>query len=364
MLHIFSRPRADHRPGRQARCGISGAALVRVGLSAMALLLSACAEPEARQTRAGEAPAASAARSAATSAADTSAAATSTTSTAAVPNAPSSLQAPSPESPTSEPSSPEPPVIETPTTESPAASPSAGEAPTVETLVVRVLATYPHDPGAFTQGLSLVDGVMYESTGLYGRSSLRQVAPESGQVLLRHDLPRRFFGEGLAVMGDKLVQLTWKAGLALVYDRETLEPIGEWGYNGEGWGLAWNGEHLVMSDGTPRLTFRSPEDFRWLRTVEVSLEGEPLHRINELEWVDGRLWANLWGDERLVRIDPATGRVDATVDAAGLLDVHESRMVDVLNGVAYDPDTQTFWLTGKFWPKMFQVRFEPATGPR
>ncbi|MCG8463136.1 MAG: glutaminyl-peptide cyclotransferase, partial [Holophagales bacterium] len=224
--------------------------------------------------------------------------------------------------------------------ERPARAPSGGDQTTppatpVRTWKVDVLAAFPHDPGAFTQGLVWHAGTLYESTGLYGRSSIRAVAPASGQVLLVHELDGSHFGEGLALVGDHLVQLTWKAGVALVYDRDTFELVDQWGYNGEGWGLAYDGEQLIMSDGSPRLTFRSAEGFRWLRTLEVTHGGKPLQRINELEWVDGYVWANLWGEDRLVRIDPATGQVNAEVDASGLLTLAESRLADVMNGVAH-----------------------------
>ena len=231
---------------------------------------------------------------------------------------------------------------------------------TLERLKVEVLEVYPHDPGAYTQGLLWDGGVLYESTGLYGKSTLRRVDPESGLVLDRVDLDHNFFGEGLALVGDRLIQLTWKAGVAFVYEIGGLQVVDEFGFNGQGWGLAFDGvDRLVMSDGTSRLTYRDPEDFRWRSTLEVTLEGEPVPLVNELEFAHGQLYANVWQQERIVRIDPDTGRVNAVIDASGLLDKRESAMVDVLNGIAYDPVSNTFWLTGKFWPKMFRVRFVP-----
>ncbi|MEM8932958.1 MAG: glutaminyl-peptide cyclotransferase [Acidobacteriota bacterium] len=230
----------------------------------------------------------------------------------------------------------------------------------MQKLSIEIVATYPHDPGAFTQGLLWSDGRLYESTGLYGRSTLRLTVPETGEILERRELDGGYFGEGIAEIDDRLIQLTWKTGIALVWDRERLEIVDQWSYNGEGWGLTYNGEHLILSDGSPRLTFRRPDDFQWVSTLEVTLDGKPLRDLNELEWVDGRIYANLWGKDRLVRIDPTTGAVDAVIEAEGLLTPAESRMVDVLNGVAYDPASKTFWLTGKFWPKMFQVRFVPS----
>ena len=229
----------------------------------------------------------------------------------------------------------------------------------VEKLAIEVLASYPHDPTAFTQGLLWHEGELYESTGLWGRSSLRRTLPDSGMVVVRHDLERQFFAEGLALVDERLIQLTWKAGLALVYDRESLVLVDQWGYNGEGWGLAYDGERLIMSDGSPRLTYRSAEDFRWLETVEVTDSGKPLSKINELEYVDGKLYANVWGEDRIVRLDPRTGIVEASIKVENLLTPAESRVVDVLNGIARLPTPGRFLITGKRWPAMFEVEFVP-----
>ncbi len=229
---------------------------------------------------------------------------------------------------------------------------------TVERLSINVLAVFPHDPGAFTQGLVWDGGVLYESTGLYGKSSLRRVEPRSGEVLDRRMVDTNLFGEGLARVDDRLLQLTWHAGIALVYDLASLELVDEYGFNGQGWGLAYDGARLVMSDGSHRLTFRDASDFRWRSTLEVTLAGQPITQLNELEFAEDKLYANVWGEERIVRIDPGSGEVDAVVDASNLLSPDEKNRVDVLNGIAYDPVSKTFWLTGKFWPKMFQVTFE------
>lgn len=230
----------------------------------------------------------------------------------------------------------------------------------VEHLAIEIKAVYPHDPVAFTQGLVWDGGVLYESTGLYGRSSLRRVEPVSGEVMEIRSVDPNLFGEGLARVGDRLLQLTWHAGITLVYDLATLDLVDEYGFNGEGWGLAYDGERLAMSDGSHRVTFRDQEDFRWLATLEVKLEGKPVNYLNELEFAEGSLYANVWGEDRIVRIDPDTGRVTAVIDASDLLSPAEKSRVDVLNGIAYDPVSKTFWLTGKFWPKMFQVVFVPA----
>jgi glutaminyl-peptide cyclotransferase len=227
----------------------------------------------------------------------------------------------------------------------------------VRKLAIKVLAVYPHDPGAFTQGLLVSEGHFFESTGLNGNSSIRKVEMPGGRVLLRRALDARHFGEGLALVDRRLIQLTWKSGIAFVYDRDSLEPIGEFGFNGEGWGLTYDGNQLIMSDGSPRLTFRDPDDFRWQATLEIKEHGNALANLNELEYVEGQIYANVWGEERIVRIDARTGEVNASIDAARLLPANERKRVDVLNGIAWDSATKSFWLTGKFWPKMFQVVF-------
>ncbi len=247
------------------------------------------------------------------------------------------------------------PVVETLPDNKPSTRPQV-----VERLSVKVKAVYPHDPLAFTQGLVWDGGVLYESTGLYGKSSLRRVEPVSGEVVEIRSVDPNFFGEGMAQVDDRLLQLTWKSGIVLVYDVGTLDLIDEYGFNGEGWGLAYDGQRLVMSDGSHRLTFRDVDDFRWRATLEVTLEGQPVNHLNELEFAEGLLYANVWGEERIVRIDPDSGGVTAVIDASGLLDAAEKSRVDVLNGIAYDPVSKTFWLTGKFWLKMFQVVFVPA----
>ncbi len=229
----------------------------------------------------------------------------------------------------------------------------------VEELVVKVLSEYPHDRSAYCQGLLWQDGVLFESTGLYGRSTLRRVDPTSGAVLARHDLDPGLFGEGLALVGGRLIQLTWYAGLALVYDEKDLLPIDQLSYGGQGWGLAWGGERLVMSNGTSRLSFRDPSTFEIVGHVDVSLGGRAIRNLNELEVAKGSVYANVWQEDWIARIDPKTGKVTARIDASGLLSLFERRGTDVLNCIAYDPESKTFWITGKLWPKMFQVVFVP-----
>ncbi|WP_158848462.1 glutaminyl-peptide cyclotransferase [Saccharothrix deserti] len=221
---------------------------------------------------------------------------------------------------------------------------------------VEVLGTVPHDPEAFTQGLELVDGVLYEGTGLEGQSSLRRVNPRTGEVERRVDLPDSLFGEGITVVGDRIWQITWRNGVAMERDRTTLEEVRRVTYEGEGWGLCHDGDRLVMSDGSDRLTFRDPESFAETGTVAVRRGGQPVTRLNELECVGGQVWANVWQTDKVVRIDPANGKVTDTVDLSGVrpADVPKS---DVLNGIAAVPGTDEFLITGKNWPTMFRVRF-------
>ena len=231
--------------------------------------------------------------------------------------------------------------------------------PPVERLRAKVVAVHPHDPDAFTQGLVWHDGFLWESTGQHGRSEVRQVELETGRVVRRAPLGPGYFGEGLARVEERLVQLTWQEGTAFYWSLPGLEPAGERGYDGEGWGLCHDGRRLVMSDGSSYLTFRDPDSFDELRRLRVELDGLPLANLNELECVDGFVYANVWQAEWLVKIDPETGRVVARLDATGLLSAEERVGTDVMNGVAYRPETGTFLLTGKYWPKLFEVAWEP-----
>ncbi len=228
-----------------------------------------------------------------------------------------------------------------------------------EALRVRVVERRPHDTSAFTQGLLWHDGELYESTGLEGESTVRRVDLASGEVRQRIDLDEAYFAEGLALVGDRLFQITWQDGKAFVYDRRSFEKVAEHAYEGEGWGLCWNGTDLVMSDGSDRLFFRDPETFAVRRTVRVTKVGRPLRYLNELECVDGKVWANVWQRDEIVRIDPTTGVVEATVDASGLLTPQERRRTDVLNGIAWIPERRRFVITGKLWPWTFEVELEP-----
>jgi glutamine cyclotransferase len=237
--------------------------------------------------------------------------------------------------------------------------PTTQAAENVPRLRVQVLARYPHDTKAFTQGFELHDGLLYEGTGLTGESEMRIVQPETGQVRSRVALPDSVFGEGITLVDDRIWQLTFQNEFAFVRDRSTLAELQRVNYSGEGWGLCHDPARarLVMSNGSDRLTFRDPRTFEQLASIPVTLDGAPLERINELECVGDRVWANVFTTDQIVRIDPASGRVEAVVEAAGLLTEDEARNADVLNGIAAVPGTDTFMITGKFWPWTFLVRF-------
>jgi glutamine cyclotransferase len=221
-----------------------------------------------------------------------------------------------------------------------------------------VLASHPHDRAAYTQGLVLVGDRLFESTGQLGRSSVREVDVATGRVLRRATLPPDLYGEGLAAVGDRLVQLTWRNGVALQWSVDGLVELGRFAYEGEGWGLCLGDDgRLVHSDGTASLTFRDPAGFGVLARVAVTRDGAPLDQLNELECAPDGVWANVWHSEEIVRIDPASGAVTATVDATGL-GPPAPGAEEVLNGIARRPDG-TWLLTGKNWPTLYEARFIP-----
>jgi glutaminyl-peptide cyclotransferase len=234
-----------------------------------------------------------------------------------------------------------------------------GAAGPVLELVAEVLSVFPHDPAAYTQGLLWHEGALFESTGNYGRSSLRKVELTTGRVQQRVELPGDLFGEGLARVGDRLFQLTWREGVVLEWDLQSFEVRSRHELVGEGWGLCYDGERLILSDGGSRLSFRRPDDFGPMGEVTVRLRGEPLPSLNELECAEGWVYANLYGSERIVRIDAQSGEVVAVIDASGLVDADLGR-AGVLNGIAYNGDRKTFYLTGKNWSKLFEVVFVGA----
>ncbi|HXH25386.1 MAG TPA: glutaminyl-peptide cyclotransferase [Vicinamibacterales bacterium] len=215
---------------------------------------------------------------------------------------------------------------------------------------------YPHDPEAFTQGLIYRDGFLYESTGLHGRSSLRKVRLETGEVVARREIDRRYFAEGLTDWGDRLIQLTWESNIGFVYDLSSFTLLRTFDYPGEGWGITHDGRRLIMSDGTPALRFLDPATFRETGRLVVRDGGRPVDDLNELEFVEGEIYANVWLTDRIAIIAPDSGRVSAWVDLGGLLPRRTLRGDDVLNGIAYDAARKRLFVTGKLWPALFEIR--------
>lgn len=220
-----------------------------------------------------------------------------------------------------------------------------------------IVNVFPHDPRAYTQGLVLADGVLLESTGRTGQSSLRRVELGTGKVLLKVDIPRPYFAEGLALLNGKLFQLTWEHGVGFIYDAATFAKLGEFKYSGEGWGLTTDGTSLILSDGSNRLKFFDPETFTLQKSINVLDKGRVIANLNELEYVKGEVYANIWHEERIARIDPNTGSVNGWIDLTGLSKLNDTTDEEaVLNGIAYDGAGDRLFVTGKLWPKLFEIR--------
>ncbi len=223
----------------------------------------------------------------------------------------------------------------------------------------QIVNVYPHDPNAFTQGLVFVNGKLVESTGQEGQSSLRNVEFETGKILKKVDVPEPYFAEGIALLNNKIYQLTWQHQLGFIYDAQTLQKVGEFNYNGEGWGLTSDGRSLILSDGSNRIRFLDPDSFQVTKTIAV-LDGKtPVRNLNELEFVNGEIYANIWHEDRVAAINPQTGRVTAWIDLTGLLqpgDVEDPEAV--LNGIAYDQSSSRLFVTGKLWPRLFEIKIK------
>ncbi|MEO8612144.1 MAG: glutaminyl-peptide cyclotransferase [Chloroflexota bacterium] len=261
------------------------------------------------------------------------------------------------------------------------ATSSASQTPTpVEYLVPEVLNTYPHDTTAFTEGLIYHDGLLYESAGETGKSDLREVELKTGKVLRRTLLSPDSFAEGLALVDNRLIQLTWREQTAFIYDPDSFKQVDTFTYDGEGWGLCYDGDVLWRSDGTDTLTAHDSQTFATIRKLPITYQGyslnevatqngRPINLVNELECVDGLIYANVWFTDYILRIDPATGDITGIIDASQLLTKDERAAIlaqdtdFVLNGIAYNPDSQTFYLTGKSWPKLFEVKFTSVSKP-
>jgi glutamine cyclotransferase len=232
----------------------------------------------------------------------------------------------------------------------------AADATAPSRIEYRVVATYPHDRNAFTQGLVYAGGALYESTGLYGRSSLRRVELKSGKPELIRPLAAQYFGEGLTAFGERLIQLTWRSGMAFVYARADLRPRGAFRYATDGWGLTQDGEHLIMSDGSATLYFLDPDRFTEVRRIRVRDHRGPVKFLNELEFVGGDIFANVWQSPRIVRIDAVSGRVTGIIDLSALVDrTRRDPSTDVLNGIAYIPGSGRLLITGKLWPRLYAI---------
>lgn len=229
---------------------------------------------------------------------------------------------------------------------------------------ITVLAKYPHDSAAFTQGLLYADGLFYESAGLYGQSTLRKVEPETGAVLLEKRLDAQYFAEGLALLEGKLYQLTWKENTGFIYDPQDFRQLGTFSYPTEGWGLTTDGSSLILSDGSATLYFLDPQTLQTTRALQVNLDGAPLDRLNELEYIRGEIYANIWYTDLIARIDPTSGEVVGVIDCGSLRDGEGAPGPnDVLNGIAYDARGDRLYLTGKNWPWIYEVSLRSVQTP-
>jgi glutamine cyclotransferase len=226
----------------------------------------------------------------------------------------------------------------------------------------RIVKIYPHDRAAFTQGLVYLDGVLYEGTGQNGQSSIRKVRLENGEVLQQQSLDQKYFGEGIAIWKKSLIQLTYTTEIGFVYDLATFQRVKTFNYAGQGWGLTHDGTRIIMSDGSSSLRFLDPETLRETGRLAVKDGVTPVNELNELEFVKGEIFANIWKTHRIARVSPRTGQVTGWVDLSGLLDPHDAAGVDVLNGIAYDAAGDRLFVTGKLWPKLFEIRLVPPKG--
>lgn len=227
----------------------------------------------------------------------------------------------------------------------------------------KIINVFPHDSGAFTQGLVFENGFFYEGTGLYGRSSLRKIDPVTGKAKQSVALANRYFGEGITLLGERIIQLTWRSHAGFVYDRDTFTIIQQFEYSGEGWGITHDGRHLIMSDGSSRLRLLDPVTFKQVRSLGVHDGGVPVSQLNELEFIKGEIYANIWQTNQIAIINPVTGLVRGWIDLSGLLTPEEMQKTDVLNGIAYDRKGDRLFVTGKFWPKLFEIiLLESKTG--
>lgn len=253
-------------------------------------------------------------------------------------------------------------------TRTPTEKSSLPELSNVPVYGYRILRTYPHDPGAFTQGLIYRDGYLYEGTGINGRSSLRKVELETGKVLKRYNLPEKYFGEGIALCLNSLFQLTYRSNIGFIYDRD-FRKVGQFTYPTEGWGLTCDSDNLILSDGTTTLRWLDAKTFKMAKQIIVTAQGRPVSNLNELEYVKGEIFANIWKTDTIARISPDTGQVTGWIDLTGLARLAQEvgaagtdlksvpiPAIDCLNGIAYDAEGDRLFVTGKFWPKLFEIQ--------
>lgn len=238
----------------------------------------------------------------------------------------------------------------------PQISSQQGQVPTPKTAY-KVTHTYPHDNRAFTQGLLFHDGVLYEGTGQYNESRIRRVEIETGRVLKEWPYPNQLFGEGLTLFGDYLLAISWRSGVGLVLERESLKLRAQFNYKGQGWGLTDDERFIYMTNGSSKIFVRDPRNFEIVRTINVTDQGRAIVKLNELEWIEGEIWANVWKENRIARIDPQTGRVKSWLILGDLARKTKGANLvnNVLNGIAYDPKTQRVFVTGKYWPNMYEL---------
>jgi glutamine cyclotransferase len=221
-----------------------------------------------------------------------------------------------------------------------------------------IVNTYPHDENAFTQGLVYENGSLYESTGLYGSSTLRRVKLENGEILQRHTLSDRYFGEGITILDDKIIQLTWNEHKGFIYDKHSFDLLQEFSYSTDGWGITYDGNRLIMSNGSATLIFLDSETFEKVGQVEVH-DTAPVTQINELEYINGKVYANIWKEEKIAIINPQTGQVEGWIDLSGIQDLENQDVDNVLNGIAYDAEGNRLFVTGKMWPHLFEIKLIP-----
>ncbi len=242
-------------------------------------------------------------------------------------------------------------------------SSSVTEAGGIPEYTYQIVHSYPHDTGAFTEGLFYHNGFLYESTGQNGQSSIRKVKLETGEVLQKHEISEAYFGEGIINWKDKLYELTWQSEIGFIYNFETFAPLGDFHYPGEGWSMTTDGKRIIMDDGTPEIRFWDGDTLKEISRLTVTADGQPVKNLNELEWVKGEIYANIWETDRIARIDPKTGKVVGWIDLENILPPAERTpgSDSVLNGIAYDAEHDRLFVTGKNWPKLFEIRLVKKT---